>query len=52
MISSWETGIAAWMVVIRVAAIGERLDRPHTESFEFGLDLLVAGLRARWGPEA
>jgi TetR/AcrR family tetracycline transcriptional repressor len=30
------------------AAIGERLDRPHTSAFEFGLDLLVDGLRARY----
>jgi len=33
-----------------LAAIGERLGRPQTASFEFGLDLLVGGLRARYGP--
>jgi TetR/AcrR family tetracycline transcriptional repressor len=31
-----------------LAAIGERLDRPRTSAFEFGLDLLVDGLRARY----
>jgi TetR/AcrR family tetracycline transcriptional repressor len=31
-----------------LAAISERLERPHTASFEFGLDLLVEGLRARY----
>jgi TetR/AcrR family tetracycline transcriptional repressor len=31
-----------------LAAISELLERPHTASFEFGLDLLVEGLRARF----
>ena len=31
-----------------LAAIGEHLDRPHTDTFEFGLDLLVEGMRARF----
>jgi TetR/AcrR family tetracycline transcriptional repressor len=34
------------------AAIHERLHRPHAETFEFGLDLLVQGMRARFGPRA
>ena len=29
-------------------AIDERLSRPHSSSFEFGLDLLIDGLRARY----
>ena len=33
-----------------LAAIGELLDRPHTAAFEFGLDLLIDGLRARHAP--
>jgi TetR/AcrR family tetracycline transcriptional repressor len=32
------------------AAIEERMHRPHAETFEFGLDLLVEGMRARFGP--
>ena len=31
-----------------LAAIGEHLGRPHSAAFEFGLDLLVEGLRARF----
>jgi TetR/AcrR family tetracycline transcriptional repressor len=31
-----------------LAAISEMLERPHTAAFEFGLDLLVEGLRARY----
>src|ERR687890_61871 len=31
-----------------LAAITEILHRPHTAAFEFGLDLIVAGLRARY----
>jgi TetR/AcrR family tetracycline transcriptional repressor len=34
-----------------LAAVRERLDRPHASAFEFGLDLLVDGLRARYAPE-
>jgi TetR/AcrR family transcriptional regulator, tetracycline repressor protein len=33
-----------------LAAIQERLNRPLTDTFEFGLDLLIEGLRARFGP--
>jgi TetR/AcrR family transcriptional regulator, tetracycline repressor protein len=33
------------------AAIQELLHRPHTAAFEFGLDLLVGGLRARFVTE-
>jgi TetR/AcrR family tetracycline transcriptional repressor len=33
-----------------LAAIGERLDGGDTAAFEFGLDLLVEGLRARYAP--
>jgi TetR/AcrR family tetracycline transcriptional repressor len=32
-----------------LAAIGERLDGSDTAAFEFGLDLLVGGLRSRYG---
>jgi TetR/AcrR family tetracycline transcriptional repressor len=32
---------------LMLAAIGELLDRPHTAAFEYGLDLLIDGLRAR-----
>jgi len=32
-----------------LAAITELLGRPHTQAFEFGLDLIVEGLRARFG---
>jgi TetR/AcrR family tetracycline transcriptional repressor len=35
-----------------LAAVRERLDRPHASAFEFGLDLLVDGLRARYAPES
>jgi len=31
-----------------LAAITEILHRPHTAAFEFGLDLIVTGLRARY----
>jgi TetR/AcrR family tetracycline transcriptional repressor len=31
-----------------LAAISELLERPHSASFEFGLDLLVEGLRSRY----
>jgi len=31
-----------------LAAIADRLDRSHSAAFEFGLDLLVDGLRARY----
>ena len=34
---------------VLVAAIQERLRSPHDASFEFGLDLIVEGLRARFG---
>jgi TetR/AcrR family transcriptional regulator, tetracycline repressor protein len=33
-----------------LAAANERLRRPHDETFEFGLDLLIRGLRARFVP--
>jgi TetR/AcrR family tetracycline transcriptional repressor len=33
-----------------LAAITELLDRPHAEAFEYGLDLLIDGLRARHDP--
>ena len=33
-----------------LAAINERLSRPFTATFEFGLDLLITGLRARYVP--
>ena len=33
---------------VLVAAIRERLSSPHDASFEFGLDLLVEGLRAKF----
>jgi len=33
-----------------LAAINERLSRPFTATFDFGLDLLITGLRARYGP--
>jgi TetR/AcrR family tetracycline transcriptional repressor len=35
-----------------LAAIHERMHRPHSDTFEFGLDLLVEGMRARFGPRA
>jgi TetR/AcrR family tetracycline transcriptional repressor len=31
-----------------LAAIGELRDQPHTAAFEYGLDLLIDGLRARY----
>jgi TetR/AcrR family transcriptional regulator, tetracycline repressor protein len=34
---------------VLLAAITEVLDEPHRTTFEFGLDLLVAGLRTRYG---
>jgi TetR/AcrR family transcriptional regulator, tetracycline repressor protein len=33
-----------------LVAADERLRRPHDETFEFGLDLLIRGLRARFAP--
>ena len=33
-----------------LAAINERLSRPFTATFEFGLDLLITGLRTRYLP--
>jgi TetR/AcrR family tetracycline transcriptional repressor len=36
---------------ILLRAMTERLARPHTSSFEFGLDLLIDGLRARYAGE-
>jgi TetR/AcrR family tetracycline transcriptional repressor len=35
-----------------LTAIRERLHRPHTDPFEFGLDLLVEGLRTRYATRA
>jgi TetR/AcrR family tetracycline transcriptional repressor len=35
---------------VLVAAIRERLSSPHDAAFEFGLDLLIEGLRARFVP--
>lgn len=35
-----------------LAAVSERLDRPHASAFEFGLQLLIDGLRARYAPES
>ncbi|MFW3172673.1 TetR/AcrR family transcriptional regulator C-terminal domain-containing protein [Geodermatophilus sp. CPCC 206100] len=35
---------------ILLAAISELLERPHSAAFEYGLDLLVTGLRARYSP--
>jgi len=34
-----------------LAAIDARLERPHSSAFEFGLDLLIDGLRARYTGE-
>jgi TetR/AcrR family tetracycline transcriptional repressor len=34
-----------------LAAIDARLGRPHSAAFEFGLDLLIDGLRARYAGE-
>ena len=33
-------------------AMTERLARPHSSSFAFGLDLLIDGLRARYAPQS
>ncbi len=33
-----------------LAAVEELRDRPHTDAFEHGLDLIVEGLRARYAP--
>jgi TetR/AcrR family tetracycline transcriptional repressor len=33
-----------------LAAINERLSRPFSATFEYGLDLLIAGLRTRYVP--
>ncbi|HZB19392.1 MAG TPA: TetR/AcrR family transcriptional regulator C-terminal domain-containing protein [Blastococcus sp.] len=33
-----------------LAAVGELLEQPHAAAFEFGLDLLIDGLRARFAP--
>src|SRR3954451_1565071 len=35
---------------VLLAAIAELMDRPDTSAFEYGLDLLVDGLRARHAP--
>ena len=35
-----------------LAAVGELRDRPHTDAFEHGLDLIVEGLRARYAPSS
>jgi TetR/AcrR family tetracycline transcriptional repressor len=35
-----------------LAAIAELLERPHSAAFEYGLDLLVEGLRSRYAREA
>jgi TetR/AcrR family tetracycline transcriptional repressor len=35
---------------VLLAALTERLDNPHTAAFEYGLDLLIDGLRARHAP--
>ncbi|WP_204332290.1 TetR/AcrR family transcriptional regulator C-terminal domain-containing protein [Geodermatophilus sabuli] len=37
---------------VLLAAITEVLGEPHETTFEFGLDLLVQGLRARFAPQA
>ena len=34
-----------------LAALRERLDRPHAATFEYGLDLLIEGLRSRYVPQ-
>ena len=36
---------------ILLAAIAELMQRPHSAAFEFGLDLLIEGLRSRYGPK-
>ncbi|MGY1811391.1 TetR/AcrR family transcriptional regulator C-terminal domain-containing protein [Blastococcus sp. SYSU D00820] len=35
---------------VLLAAIAELLDRPHDAAFEFGLDLLITGLKWRFAP--
>jgi TetR/AcrR family tetracycline transcriptional repressor len=35
---------------VLLAAMTERLDNPHSAAFEYGLDLLIDGLRARHAP--
>ncbi|MGY1691692.1 TetR/AcrR family transcriptional regulator C-terminal domain-containing protein [Geodermatophilus sp. SYSU D01105] len=35
---------------VLLAAISELLERPHSAAFEFGLDLILDGLRARYAP--
>jgi TetR/AcrR family tetracycline transcriptional repressor len=35
---------------VLLAAVEELRDRPHTDAFEHGLDLIVEGLRARYAP--
>jgi TetR/AcrR family transcriptional regulator, tetracycline repressor protein len=35
---------------VLLAAVNERFRRPHDETFEFGLDLLIRGLRDRFAP--
>jgi TetR/AcrR family tetracycline transcriptional repressor len=35
---------------VLLAAIAERLNSPHSAAFEYGLDLLIDGLRARHAP--
>jgi TetR/AcrR family transcriptional regulator, tetracycline repressor protein len=37
---------------VLLAAISELLERPHSAAFEYGLDLLIDGLRARYAPDA
>jgi TetR/AcrR family tetracycline transcriptional repressor len=37
---------------VLLAAISAVLDQPHSRTFEFGLDLLITGLRARYAPDA
>jgi TetR/AcrR family tetracycline transcriptional repressor len=37
---------------VLLAAMAERLDNPHSAAFEYGLDLLIDGLRARHAPPA
>ncbi|MGY1803371.1 TetR/AcrR family transcriptional regulator C-terminal domain-containing protein [Blastococcus sp. SYSU D00922] len=36
---------------VLLAAISELLEQPYAEAFEFGLDLLVDGLRSRFAPD-
>ncbi|MBB3086981.1 TetR/AcrR family transcriptional regulator C-terminal domain-containing protein [Geodermatophilus sabuli] len=37
---------------VLLAAITEVLGQPHETTFEFGLDLIIEGLRARYAPDA